>query len=345
MKEKLPAQTKRMTALLLCALMLLGLMMPPALAQDYPGQVTGGTVNLRKKPDAKSSSLARYRSGTKLDILEDGEVFCKVKMSDGRIGYMMKEFIEASNGFPPEEQPPIKDQPSQEQAAIRAAAMARGIDPTKPMVALTFDDGPLKHSSNVLKALDAHGAKATFFVIGKNIEEFSNTLKRISDSGHQLAVHAWSHPKYTDISDSAIRSQIQRTADKIFEVTGQKATMMRTTYGHADRRVRRVIAEMGMPIILWRVDSKDWAHRSARRTTNTILGEVKNGDIVLCHDIWESTGQAMETVVPSLIQRGFQLVTVEELLSFRAEPLVPGREYSFLDVGKMALPDTEDKTE
>ncbi len=323
---------RKRLALFLCMLALSGLAVP-ACAQEYTALVRGGALHLRAQADQDAKSLGRYRTGTRVSVLADGEIFCRVRTPDGREGYMMKEYLEFENGLPPREV--ITPSPAPTPDLTRQNALARGIDPNKPMLALTFDDGPHPDSLLVVEALEAHGARGTFFVLGKNIQGNEEVLRRIAQSGHQIGAHTWSHPNLREISQSAVRSQITRTMDKIQEVTGQTVTMLRPPYGALNRLSRRTVTELGLPVILWSVDSLDWKTRSASKTIDTILSQAQNGAIILCHDVWDSTGRAMQTLVPALIEKGYQLVTVAEMMSFRNEPLKPGWEYSFLDTAKI----------
>ncbi len=323
-------------SLLLCAV-LLSAFFPGTKgdAEDvsYTALVRGGALHLRAKPDKGSLSLGRYPSGTRVRVLADGDVFCRVRTDEGNEGYMMKEFLSFENGLPPMEIVTPAPEPTPDPTRLRA--LERGVDPNRPMIALTFDDGPQPQTLKVLEILEKYGARATFFILGKNIKGNEEILKRASEGGHQLGAHSWSHPNLNEISESAVRSQMTRTMDRIFEITGQQVVMMRPPYGTSNRLSRRPLTDLGLPLILWSVDSLDWKTRSASKTVSTILDGAVNGAIILCHDVWEETGAAMETVIPKLIQRGYQLVTVAEMMAFRAEPLRPGWEYSFLDVNKI----------
>ncbi len=323
----------RLSAVLLALSLLLGQLPLVALAQEasYTATITGGALRLRLKPDDNAKVLGRYKSGEVVELLADGEDYVKVRTRDGKEGYMMKSFLKIENGLPPMEAP----EPTPAPDRTREEALARGIDPNKPMVALTFDDGPAPNSEAVLDALKANGARATFFILGKNIGLNQNTLKRMAEEGHQLASHSWSHPRLDDLSSSAVRSQMTRTMDKVEELTGQKVTMMRPPFGATNRLTRRVLAELGLPVILWGIDTLDWKTKSASKTAQAILKGADNGVIILCHDTVESTARALETALPELVQKGFQLVTVAEMMSFREEPLKPGWEYSHLDPKKI----------
>ena len=177
---------------------------------------------MRATPRASAASLGRYRSGTRLIVLADGEVFCRVKAPDGKEGYMMKEFLRFENGLPPVQA--YDSSPLDARDLIRQSALKRGVDPNKPMLALTFDDGPQRQTLRVLNALKQNGARATFFVLGKNIAGNEDILRQLAEGGHELAVHSWSHPNFTKISESAVRSQVTRTMDKILKSPGRKCT-------------------------------------------------------------------------------------------------------------------------
>lgn len=299
----------------------------------FTATVKGGALHLRAQPDPAAPSLGRYPSGTRVTVLADGEDFCRILTPDLLEGYMMKEYLTFENGLPPKEI--ILPSPSPAPDSTRTKALARGIDPNKPMLALTFDDGPAPETLRVLNALDQYGARGTFFILGKNIKGNEEILKHMALGGHQLAAHSWSHPNFNEISESAITSQMKRTMDKIFEITGQQVTMVRMPFGASNRLSRKPLEKMGLPLILWSVDSLDWSTRSASKTIASIRKGAVNGAIILCHDVWDSTGKAMETIVPELISKGYQLVTVAEMMSFRDEPLKPGWEYSFLDINRI----------
>lgn len=329
---------------LFCAF--LAFLVPHAFAEPYIALVKGGALHLRERADILSPSLGRYPSGTQVEIRNNGEEFCQVKTPDGKEGHMMKAFLTFKNGLPPLEAAVPTPLPTPD--LTRQKALDRGIDPGKPLLALTFDDGPQPETLKVLDSLEKYGARGTFFVLGRNIAGNEEILKRMAEAGHQIGSHSWSHSNFTLLSESAVRSEMTRTMDKILEVTGQKVTMMRPPYGATNRLSRRPLAELNLPIILWSVDSLDWQTRSTSKTISVIRSKATNGAIILCHDIWVSTAKALDKVIPDLIAAGYQLVTVEEMMSFRKQPLNPGWEYSHLDpekieIGLIPMPPMETK--
>lgn len=220
------------------------------------------------------------------------------------------------------------------------AQYIRVIDPEKPMIALTFDDGPSDETAKILDVLAQYGGKATFCVQGINVEKYAETIKRAVAEGHEIASHTWNHKKLTELSATNVRSQLTRTNDAVREVTGgYEIKVLRPPYGSVNKTVRNICAEMDMVIAHWKVDTLDWETRSASKTYRAIVKGAKNGVIVLCHDLYSSTASAIAQAVPELVEQGYQLVTVSELLSFHKEGAQPGTVYAYLDPENIATGD------
>lgn len=190
------------------------------------------------------------------------------------------------------------------------------IDPTKPMIALTFDDGPSKHTERLLDMFANYGGKGTFFVVGNLIDNRQETLNRMVSEGHEIGGHSWDHRQLTKLSSEDMTDQIMNTRAKIYSLTGVDTTIMRPPYGSYNDETKRICAENGIVIINWSLDTLDWKYRDADKVYDAIMSQVKDGDIILCHDLHGSTVEAMERVIPDLIAQGYQLVTVSELLSY-----------------------------
>jgi len=211
------------------------------------------------------------------------------------------------------------------------STVKRVIDPTMPMVALTFDDGPSFVTEMILDELEKHGAVATFYIVGNRItrnERQKEILLRAHEAGNEIANHSHSHRFFTRISDDAIRAEIRNANDAIESLIGVAPVTMRPPYADMDRRVRNVIAEFGLPIILWSIDPQDWLTRNAETTFNRIMDNVKDKDIILLHDMWEPSGEAAVRLIPALIEKGFQLVTVSELMYYSEINMNPGEVYN-----------------
>ena len=196
----------------------------------------------------------------------------------------------------------------------RIASNAALNAPGAKYIALTFDDGPGAHTGRLLDILNTHGARGTFFVVGRNIASNPGVLSRMANEGHEIGGHSWSHPQLSTLKEEEISSQIMDTRNKILSVAGVDSVLVRPPYGSVDDTVKGVGADLGCSYINWSVDSLDWSSRNVEAIRCEILSSVKNGSIILCHDIHGTTVDAMEVIIPELQEKGFQFVTVTELL-------------------------------
>ena len=209
--------------------------------------------------------------------------------------------------------------------------------PRRPMVALTFDDGPTRYTEYILDILERHGARATFCVLGNLVERREDTVRRAVELGNEVIGHSWNHANFTILSPDAIKRQIQDTSAAIEAATGvTPPPIFRAPYGNLNARVRNVAAELGYSMLNWTVDTEDWRHRDATIIYQRTMDRVIEGSIILLHDIRYPTKEAVELLVPSLIERGFQLVTVSELIEYVYGGLEPGREFRGLRPGERA---------
>lgn len=198
------------------------------------------------------------------------------------------------------------------------------IDTSKPMVAITYDDGPSSVTGKVLDILEKNGAKATFFQIGSQVESYPDVEKRIDAMGCELANHTWSHKWLSSLDVDGINYQLDHTSDTVESITGVRPKLMRPPGGIYNETVQ---SEADMPMIYWSIDTQDWKTRDAKKTISAVLDHVKDGDIVLMHDLYEQTAEASETIIPELIKRGYQLVTVSELAQARGVSMENGKVY------------------
>lgn len=201
-------------------------------------------------------------------------------------------------------------------------------DPDKPMLALTFDDGPSAHTERLLNIFKEHGGKATFFVVGNCIDRRKDILKRMSDEGHEIGNHCWNHPNLSKQSEKEIATQISRTSSKIYEVTGKGASLVRPPYGAYNDKVKSVGKKLGVSFILWSVDTRDWESKNADAVYKSVMSSAKDGEMILLHDLHKTTVDAMERVIPELIEQGYQLVTVSQLLTSDGGSIEAGKTYS-----------------
>jgi peptidoglycan/xylan/chitin deacetylase (PgdA/CDA1 family) len=193
-----------------------------------------------------------------------------------------------------------------------------------PYIAMTFDDGPsAKLTPKLLDLLAAHHIKSTFFVIGENVVQYPELVRRAAREGHEIGNHSWSHPYLAKMSDEGVRQQLQKTDDAIKNATGARPTLMRPPYGSLTTRQKKWIHdEFGYQIILWDVDPLDWKRPGPTVVCNRIVKETRPGSIVLSHDIHPGTIEAMPSTLDQLEAKGFKFVTVSELIRM-ARPEAP----------------------
>lgn len=197
---------------------------------------------------------------------------------------------------------------------------------SKPMIALTFDDGPEPGiTDQILDVLKQHDAKATFYVLGKNVNKYPELINRIVSEEHELGNHSYSHIYFTEANASQILAEINKTHFAIYNVTnGYLPKTLRPPFGRYDELT---IETSYLPLILWNVDTRDWEHRDSSKTIQTVLSNAEDGAIIVMHDVYHETALAMEVVVPQLIERGFQLVTISELFASKGIEMQSGVVY------------------
>ncbi|WP_312831832.1 polysaccharide deacetylase family protein [Sedimentibacter saalensis] len=200
----------------------------------------------------------------------------------------------------------------------------REIDPNKPMIALTYDDGPSKYTKEILDLLKENNSAATFFVLGSQASKYEETVKQMIENGNQIGNHSYDHKRLTLLNDEELYDQINKTDNLIYEIAMYRPFVMRPPYGSTTEALKEKIQK---PIINWSIDTRDWESRNAETITKIICENVKDGDIILMHDLYESSMEASKTVIPELINRGYQLVTISELSESREVILRAGQTY------------------
>ncbi|MCL1891354.1 MAG: polysaccharide deacetylase family protein [Coriobacteriia bacterium] len=210
-----------------------------------------------------------------------------------------------------------------QRSSKKVTAFYSRIDPTKPMIALTFDDGPSPYTKDIIKVLKKYDAHATFFVVGNRVKSKQKVLKLAVKNGNEIGNHTYSHPHLTGLSSAARKQQFKKTNDAVKTACSVTPKVMRPPYGSTNASVG---ADAGMPVIIWSIDTQDWRTRSSAATIRSVLS-ARDGDIVLMHDIHVSTRDATESFVSELTKRGFQLVTVSELAKYKGKSLKKGKNY------------------
>ncbi len=199
------------------------------------------------------------------------------------------------------------------------------VDPNKPMIALTFDDGPGKYTDSLLDKLEEYGARATFFMVGTNAVKYPDTIRRMEEIGCELGNHTTNHKKLVELDDASIKAEIQSTDEAIAAAVGHGASLFRPPYGLYNDNVKKLA---GMPLMMWSLDTLDWKKKDAALIKEYVMNNVSDGDVLLLHDIHDFSINATFELIPTLIEQGYQLVTVSELAEARGVSLESGVRYS-----------------
>ena len=196
---------------------------------------------------------------------------------------------------------------------FKAVKLGSDIDTKKPMIALTFDDGPGYNSASddILDVLEKYNARATFFMVGQNAKDHPKNLKRKVELGCELGNHTFDHTHY---GKKVTKSDIKKASDAIYDACGQYPTAFRSPGGNTTQTIRDECEAENMPLYYWSLDTQDWKYRNADHVYNAVMKNVKDGDIILMHEIYSTTADAVKKMVPELIKQGYQLVTCEELI-------------------------------
>ena len=185
-------------------------------------------------------------------------------------------------------------------------------------VALTFDDGPHpRYTHEILEILGEYGVTATFFVIGVNVENYPVAFEEIVESGCEIGNHTYSHKNVTAMSAADIERELDMTEQAIMKHTPKKPALFRPPQGAYDARVEEIAQKREYDIILWSIDTLDWAHTPPDKISASVVSALDKGDIILMHD-YTSHGNsaiaALRELIPRLLARGYEFVTVSELI-------------------------------
>lgn len=193
-------------------------------------------------------------------------------------------------------------------------------------VALTFDDGPSIYTPIILDAMEATDSRCTFFVVGNRVGSYSNTVKRAYDLGCEIGSHTFEHAYLTELTPDGMKNQIDKTNATVSAITGTNCPVLRPPGGYVDEVV---CDNVGVPLILWNVDTKDWSTKNTSKTLKAATEGIKDGDIILMHDLYESTANAVYDIIIELQSQGFECVTVSELAAAKGGAEAGHKYFSF----------------
>ena len=206
----------------------------------------------------------------------------------------------------------------------------------RPLIALTFDDGPGQYTDKLLDCLEENNAHATFFMLGQLVDQYPETVKRMVELGCELGNHSWDHQNMLDLSLDGVVKEFGDTDQALIDACGQESTVIRPPYGNY---TDDIIAAVGKPFILWSIDSLDWKYLDADLDYNGIMNDSNLGDgaVILMHDIHGPSVDAALRLIPALVDQGYKLVTVSEMAAAKNVTLKPAKYAEFwqsaLDAG------------
>ena len=217
--------------------------------------------------------------------------------------------------------------------AVKGVAVYPDIDTSalkgKKLVALTFDDGPSQYTATLLDALKRYNAKATFFVLGSRLNSDSSKalLKRMEDEGHVVGNHSQNHKNLRYLTKNGVENELYTASARIKQIIGHYPIVMRCPGGNYNNTVCSYAESINTPIIQWSLDTVDWRDRNKATVVSRVKKDVKDGSIVLMHDLYETTVNAAVTLIPYLQKQGYTLVTVPELLAAKRGEVEAGKVY------------------
>lgn len=193
-------------------------------------------------------------------------------------------------------------------------------------VALTFDDGPSgRFTRALLDGLRERNARASFFLCGYRLELYPGEARRILEEGHEIGIHGFSHDPMDPMTEAQVTDQIRRTARLL--PAQAHPIFLRPPGGLSSDALRAAAKRDGLSVLSWSVDPQDWALRDPEAIVDMVVSRIRDGDVVLLHDMSDSSVEAALRIVDILSKRGFQFVTVTELARIKGHTLKPGKEY------------------
>ena len=185
-------------------------------------------------------------------------------------------------------------------------------------IAITFDDGPHPFlTQQILDILDQHGVKATFFMVGVNIINYPDAARAVLKAGHEVGNHTFSHTHLKQLSEAQVARELGYCEDALEELCEYRPHLFRPPEGAVNTYVEHCSESNDYTLILWSLDTRDWESKNTEQIVDTVLSHVEAGDIILMHDYigrHSKTPEALSILLPKLLERGFEPVTVSELL-------------------------------
>ena len=184
------------------------------------------------------------------------------------------------------------------------------INTSKKLVAITFDDGPGPYTNQLVDILKDNKARATFFMLGSNLENYRSTVLNVYNNGNEIGYHSYAHKNFKRQDLATIKEEFALSNEILKSITGTTFNLVRPPYGAINEEIKNAL---DATFILWNVDTEDWRHKDSEYLLNYVLEHINEGNIILFHDIHKTSVAAIEKILPVLYVEGYQLVTVSEL--------------------------------
>ena len=205
--------------------------------------------------------------------------------------------------------------------------VSKQMNDKEKVVALTFDDGPDSEKTEaLLDMLKENQVPATFFLIGAQVEENAELVKRMDAEGHQIGIHTWSHVDLSCLSEQEQRDEIEKSKDKLISLIGEKDFVVRPPFGQMNEVLEQWIE---YPMILWSIDTEDWTGKRVIDMTVETAEQVRDGDIILMHDISENSIEGAKAIIDELKRMGYTFLTIEKLFLSKEIILENGGTYRY----------------
>lgn len=184
------------------------------------------------------------------------------------------------------------------------------LDPNDKFIALTFDDGPSIYTDKIITLLREYDVNATFFILGNKVEIYKDILKKSIEYGNELGNHSYNHKWLIKLDDENIKDQINKTQEIINSTLGYTPTLFRPTYGSLNENVKN---DTNLKIVLWNVDTLDWKYKNVNTIVSRATKNLKDGNIILMHETYKRSYEALKKIIPIIKEKGFKFVTISEL--------------------------------
>ena len=185
-------------------------------------------------------------------------------------------------------------------------------------IALTFDDGPHpRYTGQILEVLEEYDIKATFFVVGVNAKNYPDSLIDVIKKGHEIGNHTYSHPHVSGLNTYTLTDEVEKCESTIYGLTDYKTKLFRPPEGMIDADVRTVLRSLDYKVIMWDIDTRDWAHEPPEKIAENVISNIASGDIILMHDYIghnSPTVEAIKIFIPVLLEKGYKFVVISELI-------------------------------